>query len=351
MRLIRLLRLMHWIPPIRWLRLSRNPALSGVLWRALQIGVLGLSSAAPAAPPVLTLAVADIPFAAPVLIAESQGYFGAEGLTLKVQHHAFGRLSLQQLLDGQAHFATVADTPITFASFSRRDFAIVATLSSSGPEHRLVVRTDRGINSAADLKGKRIGTLTHTSAHYFTETFLRFNNVDPADISLVALPASDTVGALVRGEVDAAGLFDPHVADAMRALGTKARVLPAPGFFRVTYNLVSVAPSAGASDADLVKLLRALRRASDLIRAEPERARDIVAAALKANPKEFEEVWKPYDFRLQLAPALISSLEAQSRWALRDKLVPAGSRLPNYLDFIRPEPLRQVDARAVRLVQ
>ena len=106
-----------------------------------------------------------------------------------------------------------------------------------------------------------------------------------------------------------------------------------------------------ASDADLVKLLRAVRRASDLIRAEPERARGIVAAALKANPKEFEEVWKPYDFRLQLAPALLSSLEAQSRWALRDKLVPAGSVLPNYLDFIRPEPLRQVDARAVRLVQ
>lgn len=331
--------------------LIRKPALRGVLLRALQIGLLSLCSAAPAAPPVLTLAVADIPFAAPVLIAESQGYFAAEGLKLKVLHHAFGRLSLQQMLDGQAHFATVADTPITFASFSRRDFAIVATLSTSGPEHRLVVRNDRGIRSAADLKGKRIGTLTHTSAHYFTETFLRFNKLNPAEVSIVALPASDTVGALVRGEVDAAGLLGPHVSDALRALGDKARVLPGPGFFRVTYNLVSVAPSAGASDADLVKLLRAVRRASDLIRAEPERARGIVAAALKANPKEFEEVWKPYDFRLQLAPALLSSLEAQSRWALRDKLVPAGSVLPNYLDFIRPEPLRQVDARAVRLVQ
>ena len=245
----------------------------------------------------------------------------------------------------------MADTPITFASFSRRDFAIVATLATSGSEHGLVVRNDRGIHTAADLKGKRIGTLMHTGGHYFTETFLRFNKLDPAEVSLVALPASDPVGALVRGEVDAAGLIAPHVADALRALGAKARVLPGPGFFRVTFNLVSVADSAGASDADLVKLLRAVRRATELIRAEPERARNIVAAALKFNPKEFEAVWKPYDFRLQLAPALLSSLEAQSRWALRDKLVPAGSQLPNYLDFIRPEPLRQVDARAVRLVQ
>jgi NitT/TauT family transport system substrate-binding protein len=170
-------------------------------------------------------------------------------------------------------------------------------------------------------------------------------------VSLVALQAGDPAGALVRGEVDAAGLFDPHAEDALRRLGARARALPAPGFFSATFNLVSVPASAGVSDENLVRLLRAARRAEALIHAEPERARRIVAAALKLDPKSFELDFKDHDFRLQLAPTLISTLEAQARWARREQLVPAEAQLPDYADFIRSGPLRRVDPRAVRLVE
>lgn len=320
-----------------------------MLRRAAAALMLGAATAAHAQPAVLTLAVADTPFAAAALIAESQGFFAAEGLTLKVVHCAFGRLCLKELLDGRAHFATVADTPITFASFSRKDFAIVATISSSGRDHRLVVRHDRGIRTAADLKGKRIGTLKGTSGHYFTETFLRFNGIDVSDVTIVALDAADAPGSLVRGEVDAAGLFDPHGQAALRRLGAQAGVLPAPGFFNVTFNLISVPASAGASDDDLARLLRALRRATELIRDQPDRSRNLVAAVLKIEPRELEDQWKAYDFRLQLAPALISSLEAQARWAQRAKLVAADAKPPDYTELIRAQPLRRVEPRAVRL--
>ena len=49
----------------------------------------------------------------------------------------------------------------------------------------------------------------------------------------------------------------------------------------------------------------------------------------------------------QVAPALA----AQVRWAVREKLVPAPQRAPEFLDMVRVEPLRQVDPRAVRLVR
>jgi ABC-type nitrate/sulfonate/bicarbonate transport system substrate-binding protein len=313
--------------------------------------LLGCAASVQAAPPVLTLAVADNPFAAPALIAESEGWFAAEGLNLKIVHCAIGRVCLKWLQDGQAHVATVVDTPIVFASFARKDFAVIASLGSSGRDHHMVVRTDRGIGAAADLKGKRIGTLKSTSGHYFTETFLRFNGIDPDEVSIVALDADNVTGALQRGEVDAAGLFAPHVGEALRQLGAKARVLPTLGFFSTILNVVSVPAAAGASDEDLAKLLRALKRADDLIRTQPERARAITAAALKIDARAIEEAWGHYDFRLQLAPTLISSLEAQSRWALRAKLVPADARLPDYLDFVRSGPLRRVDPRAVRLVE
>lgn len=304
-----------------------------------------------AAPAMLTLAVAEVPHAATVLIAESQGYFAAEGLALKVMHCAFGRICLQHLLDGQAHFATVADTPIALASFTRKNFAVVATLATTGSDIRLLARRERGIRAAADLKGKRIGTLKGTSAHYFTETFLRFHNISLADVSIVGLETGDEVGALARGSVDAAVLFDPHGAAALRELGNKVQSLPVPSFFSGTFNLVSVSAAAGASDADVSKLLRAVRRADALMLAEPARARRIVATALKTDVAQLEITLRDFDLRVHLAPPLLSSLEAQARWALRAGLAPTGSSAPDYLDFIRSAPLRQIDSRAVRLAE
>ena len=313
--------------------------------------LLATGAAAQAAPSSLTLAMVDNPNASPVLIADAMGYFAAEGLTLKLLHCAFGRICLKHLLDGEAQVAGVTDTPITFASFARKDFAVIATLATSGREHRMVVRNDRGILEPKDLKGKRIGTLSGTSGHYFTETFLRFHGIEPAEVTIVTLKADDASAALVRGTVDAAGLFNPHGIDALRQLGTIGRVLPMPGFFSVHFNLVSVPSAAGASDADLARLLRGLRRAYELMQNEPAKSRDIVARALGADAKAIDDMGKDFDFRMQLAPTLISSLEAQARWALRARLVPAESKLPDYLDFIRAEPLRQVEPRAVRLAK
>ena len=176
-----------------------------------------------------------------------------------------------------------------------------------------------------------------------------FHGVPTARVTWVPLEPGDATGPLVRGEIDAAALFDPHVGAALHALGARAQALPTPAFFSITFNLVSVPAAAGGSDADLERLLRALRRATALLRDEPARAQAILARVLKVPAAELAVTFKSFDFRVELAPSLLTTLEAQSRWAQRQQQVPAGAGAPDLLNLLRPGPLRAVDPRAVRV--
>lgn len=313
---------------------------------ALTVAVLGATSAGQAAP--LTLAIADTPLFAPALIAEAQGYYRGEGLDIKILHCINGKRCLQHLTDGEAQVATVADTPIVMAAHAGAHFDIVSTIGTSR-ENRLIARADRGIRTAADLKGKRIGFVKGTTGHYFTNAFLVFHNIDPGAVVLVPLEAGEMIAQLAEGNIDAAGLYQPHAHYAAAKLGKNAQVLPSPRFYTVTANLVSVSAAAGVNDEALMKILRALKRACEFIDEQPTQAKVILAARLQVDAALIDASWGDYDYRLRLDQSLITGLEAESRWALRESLVPKGP-VPDYLDRIRLAPLRSVDQRAVSIV-
>ncbi len=317
-----------------------------LLWLGAVL-LLGPLAMAPARTAPLTLALSNLPYYAPVYIAEAEGYFVDEGLDLRLIQCANGRRCLQHLMDNEAQVATVADLPIVFALHAGRAIDIVATFSASSRNHRFVVRADRGISTPADLKGKRIGFARGTSTHYFTHTVLQYHGLGATQVTLVPLDAPDATEALVRGDVDAAGFYLPRGPQALALLGAKGGLLPNPRLYTATNNLVS---QPGVSDADLTRLLRALHRANAFIRAEPERARMLTAKWLKMDRSVLDPLWSELEYRLTLDLSLLNTLEAESRWALREGLVPAGPT-PDYLARVRSGPLRTVDPRAVLIAK
>lgn len=246
--------------------------------------VVAMASAtgAPAARAPVAIAVLDNTFAAMVHVAEAKGCFSAEGLDVKLERCKFGCTCLARLASGEVRYGTSADTPVMFSSVGGHEFTVLATLTTSSLENRIVVRTDRGIR-----------------------------------------------------------------------LGGRGEALPPMRYFSVLFNLLAApqAPGAGVGGDDDVRLLRALKRAEERIRRSPDEAIGIVASALKLERGAIAESWGNYEFRLHLGQALVDVLESQPRWAAREELVPARTPMPDFLDLLRPGPLRQVDARAVRLIQ
>lgn len=298
----------------------------------------------------VSIAVATIPASLPVFVADSQGFFAAEGINAALKECFPGRKCLAMLLDGQVGLATVADTPIVFASFMRADFVVLATLTTLTEDTRIIGSRQRGVLQAHDLIGKRIGVIKGTSGEYYLSTFLLFNGIVPDQVTQVDLGARDAVTVFQSHEVDALAVFQPSVFRTSIAAGDDAIILRSPHIYSTKLNLVAARSMVGKQDAIMQKMLRALVRAQKYIEQEPLKAQAILQTRLKLDPSFVSSIWPQLDFSIALEQTLIKTLESEARWLSGQQDV-KGKRPTNYLDYIYPLPLSQVRPGAVTLVK
>jgi ABC-type nitrate/sulfonate/bicarbonate transport system substrate-binding protein len=313
---------------------------------AVMVSLAGAGTVAASAP--LAFAVARLPLSLPIYVAQANGYFEAENLQLRVDDCEIGRACLERLLAGQADLATAADSPIVLASLRGAKFSVIATIATSRRYSKLLTRRGSGIESVADLAGRRVGTFVGTSAQYFLDVTLVAGGVDPARVVLVPLQPQDAAHALATGRVDAVAVFEPFAFAAAKALGQETRLITGSSPHQETWNVVA-SPGLAGSEADLEAFCRAIERAALFIAREPAKARSILRERLGLDEAAVDWVWPDITYAITLRQSLITGLEAQARWALR--YGHATGTPPNYLDYVDSEPLRRVRPGAARIVE
>jgi len=305
---------------------------------------------APAFAHELRLAVSAGPVSLPVYVAEAQGYFKSEGADVKALDCHSGRQCVEMLQQGQVDVATAAELLVSLNSFTKADLSIVATLSSSH-QIRVVARRSAGVSQPQDLKGKRVGTVAGTSAEYYLDTWLLFQGVDRSGVTLVPLPADRLAAAMQNHEVDAVAIWEPIASTVADALKDDLAAMPTPRVYTQHFALVTGRHKTVAMDAEIVKLLRALARASQFIAREPATARQILSTRLHITDAQAAAYLAAHDYSLNLDQSLVSTMESQARWALRSGQVTKGDSLVNLLRAIDPALLRGAVPGAVTLVQ
>jgi NitT/TauT family transport system substrate-binding protein len=282
------------------------------------------------------------------LIAQQRGFDAQEGLAIVIVNKKDGKLAMDALIAGECGFSTTGEPPIVSRSFEHNDFVILASLVSSENATKIIARGDRGIRTAADLKGRRIGVRKNTISHFFVDMFLRKNRIAARDVTLQFFEPKDMPMALARGEIDAYSGSDAYILSGENILGRNAVILSEPGLCYNANYLLAMKTTVDGNPDTARRLIAALLRAERFYTENPAKVMELVIKAANGNRQDLESILKDSRFAVTLAQTALITLEDHAHWMI-DSHQTSRTSVPNYLTFIRREFLQSLKPDAVTL--
>ena len=166
---------------------------------------------------------------------------------------------------------SMSEIPPIFVAGKAPLLKLVAVQRADVNAQVVLVPGTSAIRSGADLKGKRVGFVKATTAHYFLLRLLAERGLNFADIQPIALTPQDGLAAFGRGALDAWVIYGTQGNIARARLG--ARVLTT-GLGRLSGNYVHAALADALEDparrAAIVDFLLRLRKAYAWADANPD---------------------------------------------------------------------------------
>jgi ABC-type nitrate/sulfonate/bicarbonate transport system substrate-binding protein len=287
------------------------------------------------------------PISGLAIVAKSKGIFEKNGLDITVSNFTSGKQCLDTVIGGGADIATTAEAPVTASAMANQPIAFVAGMEYS--DLKTVVAAKAGVKTKADLRGKRIGFTAGTGSEVYTATLLKSAGLTPKDVTLVNLRPQEMLPALAAGSIDAIDTWEPHVANAKKALGEAVAELDTTGTYSETFNIVVMRPYLDANPALVEKFIAALIDAEVWMKGHPDEAITVVADAVGMKRDDLAPIWADYVYRVRLDDRLIEILKTHSAWRLESGNHPPGAAMPDFSKVVVTEPLKKVDPARVTL--
>lgn len=295
-------------------------------------------------PTKVILAQNPVPHSALPIIAKKKGYFKAEGLDVTVKAFTTGKLCFDAMLGGGANFSTVAETPIMYAGFSKQPVYVIATIESSPLSVKLLARKDKGVAKPADLKGKMVGTFKGGSAEYFLARFLKKHGLSMKDVKATYMKPPELVAAIIRGDLAAIAMWEPHIYNAQKAIGANALVFTGEDIYTETFHISVMKDYAEKNERTVVAFLRALAKAEKFLKANEAEAKQILLDSTKIDKEVLDHIWPNFRFDLVLEQSVVDLVRKEAEFAVENGAVPAGSKIPNYNSMFEPKFLQSAGA-------
>lgn len=284
-------------------------------------------------------------------IAWDQQFFIDNGLDLTTRKYDSGAASLAGVLNGEADILVgLTEFPVVRMAFEHHNIAIIGN-ADKGEFIYLVGRKDRGIENAADLRGKKVGTAFGTIAQFYLGRFLELNGIKAQELTIVDLKTpTDWVNAVVDGDIDAVVTAQPDVNTVKDRLGDNGIVLPVQSGQPLHSLIVTTEEWLAEHPGPVEKFLKSIARAEEYAVLRPEEAKSIIRYRLELAPGYMETVWAQNQFTLSLDLSLIAAMEDQARWLISNNLTEK-RQVPDFMDYVYEDALKKIKPEAVNIIR
>ncbi|MDE1167750.1 MAG: ABC transporter substrate-binding protein [Pseudomonas sp.] len=157
---------------------------------------------------------------------ESAGQLKDVPYTLEWAEFPASAYTLEAMGADKIDVATVGDGPMIFAVGAGAPIRPIASVRivDQGEGNVILVKKDSGIDSVAQLKGKRLAFTRGSSGHQLVLAALQSVGLSSADVTGALLSPADGKAAFDSGDVDAWAVWQPYVAIALSRGDTKVLV-------------------------------------------------------------------------------------------------------------------------------
>ena len=245
-----------------------------------------LSSALNAEP--LKIGYSDWPGWVAWEIAIEKDFFKEEGVEVEFEWFDYVA-SMDAFAAGQLDAVpmTNGDTLVTGATGAQSVMILINDFSNGND----MIIAKPGIESVADLKGKKVGVEIGFVGHLLLLNALEKSGLTEKDVELVNVPTNETPQVLASGDVDAVVAWQPSSGQALDLVPGSAAIYTSADEPGLIYDVLAVSPSSLAAKKDeWMKVLKVWYKAVAYLK-DPKTSEDaisIMAARVGLEPDAYK---------------------------------------------------------------
>ena len=184
-------------------------------WRVPAAGaVVAMIAATPAFAQQKEVTIGYQDMVVPYRIAqEAKEIEKATGYKVNWKQFGGGGEVIKAMASGAVQIGEVGSAGVAAAVSRGEPYELFWILDDIGDAEALVAKNGSGINTVADLKGKKIAMPFNSTTHFHTMVALEQAKVNPADVQILNMRPPEVRAAWQRGDIQATFIWDPVLAE------------------------------------------------------------------------------------------------------------------------------------------